>query len=157
MLALSPRLKALADHVLPHGDVWDVCCDHGYVGEAALLVESDRLVNFVDRVPHIMVKLQDRLGKQGRARFWTVDALQLQTTMTGTLVLAGIGAERILSILETLRDRSLLRCDRLVLCPQKDEEMLDSIQSWSEWRRSFRLVIPEGARQRVLLIWDRIC
>jgi tRNA (adenine22-N1)-methyltransferase len=123
-MALSPKLQIIFEHLLPGEDVWDLCCDHGLLGFQALQTGDFGVVHFVDQVPHIVQKLQIRprtVNLASKARFLCADAATLQEVLTGTVVIAGVGAYTAFEIVKTLSQKDLLRCRRLIVSPQRDE------------------------------------
>lgn len=56
MPLLSNRLKLIFDQLLPGHAVWDICCDHGYLGSHAYRQSQDIIsVNEKDRVREIYI------------------------------------------------------------------------------------------------------
>lgn len=162
MRVLSPRLKMLSDFLIEGSDVWDLCCDHGYLGEAALESGLFPRVHFVDRVPDIIERLRsrlnDRLDVSKHAVFYSVDAGEISEPLEGTVVLAGVGADRIRQIIGDLLRRQLLHAKRILICPQTKEESVGERYAFeiglSDWKVS-RYEVMEGSRRRVIFVWDR--
>ncbi|MBX3039721.1 MAG: SAM-dependent methyltransferase, partial [Bdellovibrionaceae bacterium] len=76
----------------------------------------------------------------------------------GTVVIAGVGGDRILEILEALDGNGYLTADRLVLSPHKDERVF--VEKFSEglgkrWRLSEPLSVRESGRERPIWVADR--
>ncbi|UXR64795.1 class I SAM-dependent methyltransferase [Bdellovibrio bacteriovorus] len=167
MFKLSRRMQLIFDHLLPGKPVWDFCCDHGYLGlnayESGLFSE----VHFVDQVPHIVEQLEVRF----QAEYFRDDALtqagfhsrpgeDLQQPVSGTVVIAGVGAHTILKIVQSLTENGLLSADRLILGPQRDEQMLSDLLQ-KVLPNTFKtdcemLSVEERGRNRKLLIFDKI-
>ena len=65
-IKLKPRLRRLFGLIQAYAghydSVWDCCCDHGYLGMKLLRKKVCSQVQFVDRVPHLMDDLRQRLG-----------------------------------------------------------------------------------------------
>lgn len=155
MAQLSRRLATLLENLKPGEAVWDVCCDHGLLGRAAL-ARGFAPVNFVDCVPHITQKLEDDLGGDARARVFCVDGAQLRVPVEGSLVIAGVGGEKIQNILEGLQASANLRASRLVLGPHKDESDLWAwMENQKDWRKIEWLKVEEGPRFREIAVFDR--
>lgn len=126
-VSLSPRLQAIYDQLLLGEDVWDFCCDHGYLGIEALRSEKFENVFFVDQVPHIIQKLEAELFQnrnRKKAHFRATSAESLQEPVKGNAVIAGVGAFTAFKIVESLFKKDLLRVKRLIVSPQRDDEKL---------------------------------
>lgn len=118
---LTPRLQTIYGSLLPNEEVWDVCCDHGQLGLAALKSNQFPLVHFVDQVPEII----DSLPKGFlNARYYPQPAEDLNIPLSGNIVIAGVGAHTILSSLNSWEAKGLLKAKRLILCPQKNLELI---------------------------------
>jgi tRNA (adenine22-N1)-methyltransferase len=159
MLKLSPRMQCIYEHLLPGKPVWDLCCDHGYVGLQALQSGEFPCVHFVDQVPHIIEKLQhtvlrDYAADSARAEFFAGAAENLSVPMHGTVVISGVGAHAILRILQALKNANVLWADRLILGPQRDETLLQ-LQEFG-FAQPFVMEIKESFRYRKLLISQAI-
>ena len=63
MIRLSKRLTAVYENLIPNEDVWDICCDHGYLGAAAYKSTRFSNIYFVDRVPATIEKLKIQFEK----------------------------------------------------------------------------------------------
>lgn len=159
MIRLSPRLRLLLDQALPGKPLWDLCCDHGLLGMKALEEGQTSEVHFVDRVPSIMERLKERLQEENLVGSLHVQGAEsLQCPLEGTVVIAGVGGDRILEILEALDGNGYLTADRLVLSPHKDERVF--VEKFSEglgkrWRLSEPLSVRESGRERPIWVADR--
>lgn len=160
-------MQLIYDHLLPGKPVWDFCCDHGYLGlnayESGLFSE----VHFVDQVPHIVENLQRRFESEYRqdgnatgAVFHAHSGEDVRTMLSGTVVIAGVGAHTIAQILGPLGQKGLLNADRLILGPQRDEEkllvLLQNEPFLSNFCQPQWLSLEERGRNRKLLIFDKI-
>lgn len=65
---LTPRMKCFIEHALKEQPLWDICCDHGYVGIKALESSEFSEVHFVDQVPHIMERLKVLIAQSWRIK-----------------------------------------------------------------------------------------
>lgn len=159
-MKLSPRMKTFLDHSLKERPLWDICCDHGYVGLGALKDGHFSEVHFVDQVPHIMKKLEDVI-KEGES-FETpyfihcLPAENLSEKILGTFLVAGVGGLTIKNIMEPLLKKELMQCERLLFSPQTDEkvliEFLASDILTSAYDLKEKISIPEGKRIRSLYV-----
>lgn len=166
MQRLSPRLKTVYDHLLPHQDVWDFCCDHGYLGVAAYKSENFQNIYFVDPVISILKKLESQFfqyahNKENRsnAHFILQKGQQIKMPVLGTASLVGVGGLLIYEILDGLASNSFLQSQRLILGPQRDTEKLLTLLKSNAFLRHYSLSqrkeVLENGRQRTILIYDR--
>lgn len=104
---LGKRLTALFE-AIPSGydAIWDLCCDHGRLGMALIETGKAPEVRFNDCIDSIMTDLEARLIRYGARGYQlhTVEAEQLQLPRNGyhLLVLAGVGDEMTIRILQSL-------------------------------------------------------
>ncbi len=154
MAQLSSRLQFIYDHLLPGRPVWDLCCDHGLLGQAALASGKFPKVYFVDQVEHIMAPLKQTFGSDPHASMLCQDAGQISDVVEGTVVIAGVGGDRILQILGGLCERDRLRASRLLLGPHRSEERflasLDFLKAQG-WQQTKSTRVIEGPRQRLIV------
>lgn len=146
--------------------MWDFCCDHGYLGEAALLSGQFSSIHFVDQVPHIMQNLHSRLASHNfrgdRATtacyFYTVAGENLDKEVDGNIAITGVGADTIQKILMGLWKRNLLKADLLVLGPHRDASLLQSWLESQDWVYKLHtiLTVEERGRARKLFIVKRV-
>lgn len=163
MIHLSRRLQQIFDHLVEGEPMWDLCCDHGLLGQRAL--ESGRFpaVHFVDRVPEIVAALKAKLERDGAlpasTTFHGVDAQELPEPLDGTVVIAGVGGPTTLEILGLLERRGALRASRLVLSaqtraltfPEKFAQQLGP----AGWHIVSAQLVQEGPRQRPVWVAER--
>ncbi|WP_374029689.1 tRNA (adenine(22)-N(1))-methyltransferase TrmK [Bdellovibrio bacteriovorus] len=167
MYKLSERMQFIYDQLLPNKPVWDFCCDHGYMGLNAY--ESGRFpeVYFVDQVPHIVQQLEQRFHREyyredalAKAFFLAKKGEDIDLPLTGTAMVAGVGAFTIFNILQELHQKGLLHAQRLILGPQRDElKLREMIRAEGDFGYPFcneHYEILEKGRARKLLIFDKI-
>ncbi len=137
-------------------DFWDICCDHGYLGEAALASGRFRTVHFVDRVPHIISNLKERLGENEGASFTVSCAEDLPGPLAGVIVIAGVGGHNIVKILERWGSGDDLVAKRIVLNPLTHAETLKGfLLKWPAYVTARTINVQEKARSREILILER--
>src|SRR6218665_312292 len=112
---LSIRLQLVYDHLLPDQDVWDFCCDHGYLGGAAYKSESFKDVYFVDPVTSIMDNLKNRFQtfvykaeNKSNAHFLVQKGESVSQVVQGNVCIVGVGGLMICDILKSLAENKLL-------------------------------------------------
>lgn len=126
-IQLGVRLQTLYELILDrqrptrrYDQIWDCCCDHGYLGRALLSADCCEQVIFVDQVPHIMDRLADRLRtvKSG-FQLITGDAgkLPLASEKSQLVILAGVGGEQLVEMLIDLETLNPGASVDYLLCP----------------------------------------
>lgn len=166
-MRISPRLQVVYDNLLEGHDVWDVCCDHGFLGGAAY--ESRRFANiyFVDQVSTIIEKVKVtfdayvfKTENPSNAFFLAESGETLNQSVTGNLCITGVGAHVINEILCGLAKREKLKAHRIILGPHRDEEKLEKMlaanELFSPYKMSSRKEMQENGRSRIFLILDRV-
>lgn len=160
-------MQLIYDQLLPGQPVWDLCCDHGYIGLNAY--ESGRFTDiyFVDRVSHIVENLRDRFLKeycyddsQSQAYFFAMAGEEITQNVFGNLIVSGVGAFTISTIIKQLHFNGYLHAEKLLLCPQRDEEKLlaglNKIPHFSYKIGNEHYKVEEKGRIRKLLIFNKI-
>ena len=118
-MALPGRLHSLYELCLPGLPLWDLCCDHGLLGLWALERGAHTEVIFNDAVAHVLTALPAKIaGRPGRVV--CANAEDISEPLLGNVVLAGIGGEKVVKILQAHARRGGLRAKRIAVCPEKD-------------------------------------
>lgn len=102
-LPLSSRLLACCEYVHPGDRVADVGCDHGYLGIYLLKtgIAASVIASDVNENPlHSAVINARKYGVEQQIRFFLSDGVQNIPREFDCLVIAGMGADTIISILE---------------------------------------------------------
>ncbi len=141
---------------IPGEDFWDICCDHGLLGEGALASARFPRVHFVDRVPHIIANLKDRLGELPEgSRILLSDACDLDEVIRGTVFIAGVGGHNVIKILSSWTTKDVLRARRLVLNPLSHvSELRDFLSRWPLYNECETLLVRDRRKEREILILD---
>lgn len=166
-MRISPRLQVVYDNLLEGYDVWDVCCDHGFLGGAAY--ESQRFANiyFVDQVASIISKVKATFEtyvfkpeRPSQAFFLAESGANLKQNVSGNLCITGVGAHVINNILCGLAKNERLNAHRIILGPHRDEKKLEKMLAANElfghYRLSSKKEMQENGRSRIFFILDRI-
>ena len=131
MIRLSERLQLVYSNLLPQQDVWDFCCDHGYLGGAAYKSGQFKNIYFVDPIASIMQKLEQNFNQylldadsKSSAYFKLQSGETIAEPVRGTACILGVGAFIIYDILAALAQNGHLRAQRLILGPHRDSEKL---------------------------------
>jgi tRNA (adenine22-N1)-methyltransferase len=158
-LTLSPRLQAMADQLIAPYEVWDLCCDHGLLGQVAYSKGCFQKVNFVDRVAHIMNWLeQDFLSrfslqkKPAKVRFFTADATDIKfPTSEFNVLIGGVGAFTINRILERILLGPKIR---LILAPNKNPHLVKDKALSLGYVLTKEILVIEDKRERWVMVFD---
>lgn len=151
---MTPRLNYLLSKADPAQPLWDIGCDHGYLGEQALRLGFPR-VEFVDPAAHLVDKLERRLAfRFGNTGYHRLRAQELSHEVRGTVVMAGFGGDQMREILEAWLRGQRLTDARLILSPHKDENKL---RAWLEetFRPLEHSVFAERGRERPVFVYDQ--
>jgi tRNA (adenine22-N1)-methyltransferase len=131
--SISPRLQAILDITdQPYDQIWDTCCDHGYLGEAYLQRNQGRRVHFVDRVEALMCQIDQRLSSidnifaQSKWQIHCIDVKQLNLAsgQTHLVVVAGVGGDLCADIVEAIMTKHPTHDIDWILCPVHKHETL---------------------------------
>lgn len=106
---ISKRIETIARSINPEfPEVWDLCCDHGKIGTHILKSypkEQILTVHFNDKLVHQIDSLRMKLSRDygERVQLHSRDARQLKiSSLKASIIIAGIGGDLMLSILESL-------------------------------------------------------
>lgn len=165
---LGPRLDAIFDLVTQeqqdqrYDNLWDCCCDHGYLGMKLLAAKLGADVCFVDQVPHIVSQLKDKLDdlterglSPSNYQTITADAAQLSFAeqQRHLVILAGVGGEHIVDILRAIEQQDhRCRIDYL-LCPTTTQfDLREFLIAEAFGVKHEQLVAEKGRDYEVLLV-----
>lgn len=128
--ALDARLTALLALIRPDQVLLDIGCDHGHLALRAVVDGRVPHATLVDRAAPTLARARALLdahddGKvRGRVALRCVDGADLDRPVTGTVVIAGMGARAICRILERGVLPHVVDEVRLVLQPEVEVERL---------------------------------
>jgi tRNA (adenine22-N1)-methyltransferase len=162
---LSERLQIVFNNLNPGQDVWDFCCDHGYLGGAAYKSQNYSDVYFVDQVDSIMNHLKTRFEKfvydensKSRAYFLCQSCENISRPVTGSVSITGVGGLTIFEILNALNKNHFLKAKRLILGPHRDNEKLLKFiaedVALNKYTLTKQLMVTEGTRERLIYVFD---
>jgi tRNA (adenine22-N1)-methyltransferase len=142
---ISRRLQAILDiNKQSYDQVWDTCCDHGYLGEAYLQRNQAQIVHFVDRVPALMTQIEHRLNALDLSNIdgiasnsvnsnehisWQVHCLDVKelefaSEQKHLVVVAGVGGDLCADIVEAIMKKNHAENIDWVFCPVHKHETL---------------------------------
>lgn len=149
-MRLPERLQSLLDLCEPGLPLWDLCCDHGLLGIAALESGQFSEVIFNDSVPHVIEQLSERLAGRARCRTVLAFAEDIGEELTGNLILAGVGGEKIFKILSNHSRAGRLRARHVIACPEKHAAWLGDQELTGYTLREQRSIPHNHTTRRIL-------
>lgn len=160
---LSARLQAIYEQMQVGQDVWDFCCDHGYLGLSAYQSGNYKQIHFVDQAKHLIARLRAKYQLQSdELFFWDCSGQEISVPVRGNVVIAGVGATTALQILSGLLQSSQLQALRILVSPHKDESDFRWLQLEAKFSKftalyelKTELEIPDGKRSRPLFVFER--
>lgn len=166
---LSPRLEAALSLVAPGGPLWDICCDHGYLGVQAAARSISSQVHFCDSALDGMRRLYrriDRSGERFTLEFTTevcgircfghtcaAEALPV-ARIDGSVAILGVGTATVISILQRwlAAGFTLAQVDRLILGTHTQVDRLADFLREQRWEVVASKSVDENGRQRPLWV-----
>jgi tRNA A22 N-methylase len=159
---LSRRLSALLAAVRPREPIWDIGCDHARLGYYAVADGVASEAFLIDKSPAVIKALRTLVDAhvddalRQRLTIVHADAAQLPPrALTGTVVIAGMGAWAMERILDRFVLPNATPPLRLVLQPAVQPER---IRAWLD-RSAFTLleeqIVVDKQREHSLLIAER--
>lgn len=135
---LGKRLACIANQISeahrtnPFDQIWDCCCDHGYLGIALLnhfsaQAEQVPKINFIDQVEHITQQLRIKLSKpafkkyQSHYQVRTEDTGQLifQPTQNHCIIIAGVTTNGMIKQIKQILSHHPQQALNFILCPTR--------------------------------------
>ena len=159
---IGKRLEALFDLITlahkkqPYDAIWDCCCDHGYLGLKILSQELCPTLYFVDQVPHIMQQLMVDLSHYPSDRYQTITAdagtLSLPINQRHLMILAGVGGERIIEIINNLNTHNKSQQIDYLLCPTTAQFDLREYLITTDFKLTYEAIVSEKGRDYEILL-----
>lgn len=135
--------------------VFDVCCDHGYIGFSAL--KTAKKVVFVDQSPNALISVREHilsLSDTDRLRVEVHaipgELIDLDGETSADFIIAGVGVTTIVSIVAALFPEGL-GSHRLILSPQQDSLPLRWFLREKGLKLAHESVVEERGRYREIL------
>lgn len=131
---LGPRLDAIftlvskAQQNVLYRNIWDCCCDHGYLGIKILSEKLCEKLIFVDQIPHIIEQLALKLAPYTGAdlELITADAgeLSFSSKLRHLVILAGVGGEKTVQIVSSIEKNNPGVEIDYIFCPSTSQAAL---------------------------------
>ena len=157
MPSLGKRLRALRDSVTePYDEIWDLCCDHGFLGMALLDRGKAKKLYFVDQLPGITADLAKSLQAYPpeQYRIHTLPAEQVRWQIEGKrlVIIAGVGGETVVDILQQLIASNNCSDTTFLLSPANSWYELRAYLSQQDFGLKAESVVFERRRAYELLL-----
>lgn len=121
---LSNRLQQIDKMVTSKYDhIWDCCCDHGLLGFTLLSRSANSKVHFVDIVPELMAKVENKLKRFYPSAPWKthcIDVAKLplaQHEGKHLIIIAGVGGDLMIQFIEAIVQQHKNLPIDFLLCP----------------------------------------
>jgi tRNA (adenine22-N1)-methyltransferase len=162
---ISPRMQYFVNQADANIPFWDFCCDHGYIGIAAMTSGKFCEVHFVDQIPHIIERLK-KLFEQSPSKniydkyfFYDCGGENLNTNIQGNVIIAGVGGRTIVSILNSLISKNILAAQKIILSPHLDIKLMEDFCNTQLPQLDYVFLgkdeVIENNRARPIYIWIR--
>jgi tRNA (adenine22-N1)-methyltransferase len=161
---LSKRLELIYSLLEPGLPVWDLGCDHGYIGLRAVAEDVFPEVHFVDCSTDVIDRLNSTLSQPRIKALISRSGTSLDVSLSrgqdlpwncirGNIVIAGMGGSTMIEIISAIpKDvRSFLR---LILSPEKGVDILRRALADMGWMMAEQgeYLVKEGERFREVFV-----
>ncbi len=155
-MSSSQRFDHLLGPVHPCDELWDIGCDHGFVGSAAFRSRKARRIHFVDPAPAVIRHLKNSIGadiprgsfflhqKKGHEIELAADDLRR------AFVLAGFGGKQIVQALAHLQVQQR-GVAQFILSPHRDHLKLREFLHHGNWHLVGEAIIEENGQSYLVL------
>lgn len=156
---MSDRIRRLASFVRSHSVLYDLCCDHGYIGFTAWDQKPLAGLVFVDQSPNALRAVHEALHERQlkddpRIQVLTGLAERIQIdSRPSDFVMAGVGIRTIVTIIRELFPKGL-GPHRLILCPEKNSLELRSFLQMQSLGLVAEDVVMEAERFREIIVLE---
>ncbi len=154
---LTKRLSFILDQMPDSAELWDVGCDHGLLGLAAVERGRTKQVHLVDPAIQVIQNLKAVLNSpkckewwsenEARVRFHHARGEDVLPEASGAIVIAGMGGETMIAILEKLQ-----RFEVLVLNPLTHFEEVEEFLRQRSWAKKNASIKDRGILYKVYAI-----
>lgn len=145
--------------------IWDCCCDHGLLGAALLSKQAASHIHFVDIVPELMSKLENKLARfypensnsisnvQWQVHCMDVSALPLQKLDGKHLVIiAGVGGDLMAEFVKAIYQNNPTADVDFLVCPVHHQFTLRKLLIQLDFSLQTETLIVENQRFYEMLL-----
>ncbi len=154
---MSERIRKLASYVRPDSVLYDLCCDHGYIGLSAWDSRPLQGLIFVDQSANALRALHAELNSRKltndpriKVRVCSGESIVLRQQPCDIIV-AGVGNRTIVTILDKLCPKGLGQ-HRWILCPEKNSRELRCYLQDKGYGLVAEDVVMDAGRFREILV-----
>ena len=159
---LSPRLNSIFELIgkiqedQPYPYIWDCCCDHGYLGIKILANEMCEKMVFVDKLPHIIEQLNNKLAPfdTGKHELITADAgeLKFSADQKHLVILAGVGGDTSVEIVKSIEiNHPAIQID-YIFCPSSSKKTLREYLAQNKFALLDETLVSDNKRYYEILL-----
>ncbi len=166
---LSPRLNSVYSRINKKHPIWDICCDHGYLGIECILSTEAKDVNFCDPGEDLMNNLANKISANSKilieerwfksyelnnkkVKLYCCKAEKLDVnSVKGTVVIMGVGTKTITSILNSWLENAEFdnkKIQDLILGTHTQIQVLEEYVQTLPWELSERWSVLEKNKER---------
>jgi tRNA (adenine22-N1)-methyltransferase len=147
----------------PYDHIWDCCCDHGLLGASLLARNTAHYIHFVDVVPELMGKLENKLHQfyprnsqsisQWQTHCINATALPLEKFSGKHLVIiAGVGGDLMTELVNAIYQKNPTLEIDFLLCPVHHQFTLRQQLIQLDFRLKNEILIVENQRYYEILL-----
>lgn len=154
---LNKRLRFLLEEIPQASEIWDIGCDHGLLGLTAIAENRATRAHLIDPAHQVIDRLRAFLGSpkicdwwamnQSRVEILAVPGEEIVHEIKGSIVLAGMGGETMVKIVERVREFNVL-----VLNPFSHFEEIEDLLKNRDWIVQESTVCDRAISYRVYTI-----
>jgi tRNA (adenine22-N1)-methyltransferase len=156
---MSDRIRRLASFVRPQSVLYDLCCDHGYIGFTAWDQKPLSGLVFVDQSANALRAVHETLCARALTddpRIRVINGLAEHIRLDARpsdLVMAGVGIRTIVTIIRHVFPDGL-GPHRLIICPEKNSLELRSFLQTQAFGLVAEDVVMEATRFREIIVLE---
>lgn len=154
---LGPRLGALYDWIAQaqitstYDNLWDCCCDHGYLGIQLLANQLAPQIHFVDQASHLIDALHPRLATYGLSGYHALGAdaseLRFAAQQSHLIIIAGVGGEHTVDIVRAIVANHPQQSLDFMFCPTTTQFDLREYLAESPFQLLHETLVSEKGRE----------
>jgi len=152
MKKLNQKLATIL-HSIPLGydEIWDCCCDHGYLGMHILQSELCKTVHFVDQISSITSDLENKLQRYQASNYevhtLSAEYIHLSTQHKHCVILAGISGNTTILIMKGILLRNANAHIDFIISPHYHNEAIQAFLTTPSLSITEQLTVIENNQQ----------